>query len=161
MEQHTSNPGLGKLIPPFSLRSIDDKTISPWDYKEKMGLMIIFFNIYDQADLEALAVINRRYHEITDENAEVIAISPASVEDIKACSADFNFAFPLLSDPMGKMACQYNANESMIYVADKFGELQFMARLSESIDDTLNNVINVLDLAELECPECGVSTWTQ
>lgn len=161
MDQHASSASIGKLIPPFSLRSIDDKTISPWDYKEKMGLLIVFFNIYDQTDLEALMEINRRYHEIADENAEVIAISPSSIEEIKECSADFNFMFPVLSDPMGKVACAYNAAESMIYAADKFGELKFMARLTDNIDDALSDAINALDLSELECPECGVSTWPE
>ncbi len=151
----------GSLIPTFDLISIGGKKYSPWDYKEKQGLVIVFFDPAKSSDLEALSEINSRYHEITDENAEVLAVGSGPGEQLNECITCMNFKFPILSDVNGEAAVVYGATESMIYVADKFGELKLQAPVSGDLDATLVKVIDVLDLTELECPECGVSTWPE
>jgi peroxiredoxin len=154
-------PEVGIIIPSFTLKSVDDKTISTLDYKEKLGLVIVFFNPRNSTELEALAEINHRYHEITEENAEVLAVGSGPVSEMKECIASLNFKFPLLSDPVGEAACAFNVTETAIFVADKFGELRAKTALLDDLDSALNNAISVLDLAELECPECGVSAWPE
>ncbi|MHB9035253.1 MAG: redoxin domain-containing protein [Armatimonadota bacterium] len=161
MESKSQKPDVGKLIPSFDLESVDGKSISTWDFKEKMGLFIVFFNPRNSTELEALAEINHRYHEITEENAEVLAVGSGPVDEMKECIASLHLQFPLMSDPYGEAACAFNAAESTILVADKFGELRMKASLLEDLDTALNNAISILDLAELECPECSVSSWPE
>ncbi|MCE5314429.1 MAG: redoxin domain-containing protein [Armatimonadota bacterium] len=154
---HEISPG--KLIPYFSLESTDGKMISTWDFKEKMGLVIVFFNPRSSADLEAIAQINSRYQEITDENAEVLAVGSGAVEEMTGCVAGMNFRFPLLMDSNGEAARSFNVEQGAIFAADRYGELRMKAALADDLDSTLDNAINAISLSELECPECGVSSW--
>lgn len=160
-EQNKHRLAHGSLIPPFELMSIDGKKYSLWGYKEKHGLVIIFFDPTKSSDLEALSEVNHRYHEIADENAEVLAIGSGPSEQLNECIASIHFKFPILSDADGEAAGSYSATESMIYVVDKYGELKMQVPVSGDLDATLNKAIDALDLTELECPECGVTTWPE
>ncbi|MCE5198872.1 MAG: redoxin domain-containing protein [Armatimonadota bacterium] len=162
MEQEVHiKPELGHLVPNFTLKSTDGKMISIWDYKERKNLILLFFNPENSDDLEALAEIRRRYSEIADENAEVLAIGSGPTEEVNECAASLNLPFPLMSDESGEVNRHYNVTMSSIFVVDKFGSLRMQSPISGDLDTTLNSAISTLDLVELECPECGVPTWPQ
>ncbi|NLN79017.1 MAG: redoxin domain-containing protein [Armatimonadetes bacterium] len=150
----------GHTIPDFRLMSVEGAAISPTDYKGRKNLVIIFFDAHSSSDLVMLSLVGRRYQEIADDNAEVLAISVGPIDELQTCAADFHFQFPLLSDMHSQAACSYCVVGSMIFVADKFGELKMQSDISEAnIDEKLDKALSALELIELECPECGVSTW--
>ena len=91
-------PLLNQLAPGFSLESTDDQTISPWDYKGKKGLVMLFFDPRDSRDLAVLSEIRRRYREITDASAEVLAIASGPKVELMECAEGMDLPFPLLSD---------------------------------------------------------------
>lgn len=154
-------PGLaiGHTIPDFKLQTADGKVISPIDYKEKKNLVVIFFDDRNSQDLAMLSEIGRRYHEFTDANAEVLAIANAPIEEFKICSESLRLPFPCLADVRNEATCAYCVSGSMLFVADKFGELRMQSDLKDNIDQKLDEALSTIELAELECPECGVRTW--
>jgi len=160
MEQ-VVRPGLeiGHIVPDFKLESTDGKVISPVDYKERKNLVILFFNPRERCDWEMLAEVRRRYHEITDDNGEVLAIASGPMEELRECVSGLMLPFPVLSDVHEEATCAYCAVESMVFIADRFGELKMQGTMCGAVDETLDKVMSTLELIELECPECGVPTW--
>ena len=151
---------IGHSIPDFRIISVDGSTISPMDYKGRKNLIIIFFDAHSSSDLTMLSEVGRRYNEIADNNAEVLAISTGSIEELRTCAADFHFQFPLLSDMRSEAVCSYCVAGSTVFVADRFGELKMRSDIDESnVDEKFDDALSALELIELECPECGVSTW--
>ncbi len=155
-------PGLtiGHMIPDFRLQSTRHTDISPMDFKGRKNLVILFFDARSGADMAILAEISRRYHEFADDNAEVLAIAADPLEEFESCANSLHIQFPLLSDVRREATCAYCVLGMMVFVADRFGELKMQSELTEAnLDDTLDKALSALDLIELECPECGVSTW--
>lgn len=155
-------PGLtiGHMIPDFRLQSASHTEISPMDYKGRKNLVILFFDARSSADLAMLAEIGRRYQEFADDNAEVLAVAAEPLEEFDSCASSLHLQFPLLSDVRREATCAYCVLGTMIFVADRFGELKMQSELTEAnLGETLDKALSALDLIELECPECGVSTW--
>lgn len=153
---------VGHIVPEFRLRTVDGSTVQATDYKEKKSLVLLFFDIHNSSDWAMLAEIKRRYPEIADANAEVLAISTGPIEELKDCVDSMKLPFPLLCDCDRETACTYCVSQAMIFAADRYGELKLQEAVSEdNIDSVMNSVVSTLELAELECPECGVSTWPQ
>lgn len=154
-------PGLavGHMVPDFRLESADGRVVSPMDYKEKKNLVIIFFNAQASDDLGVLAEVGRRYHEFADANAEVLAIAAGPLEEFRMCSKALHLPFPLLSDVRREATCAYCVAGPMVFVADRYGELKMQTDLTGMVDEKLDEALSTLELMEIECPECGVSTW--
>lgn len=150
---------LDHIIPPFMLININGEEISPWDYKGKMGLFILFFNPRNGSDLETLSALSRRYDEIKSANAEVLAIAEGPHDELQVCAEDMNWPFQLLSDEDGHVRSIYGANGLSMFVADRFGELRMHSQIEMNTDDKINAALTVMELTEIECPECGAPTW--
>lgn len=155
-------PGLqvGHLVPDFRLETVNRDIVSPADFKERKNLVILFFNPRDSRDLEVLVELGRHYHAITDANAEVLGIASGPLNEFRVCSKYLNLPFNLLSDVHAEAVCSYCVEGMMVFVADRYGELRMQKEIDENnVDEVLDEVQSTLDLVEIECPECGVSTW--
>lgn len=154
-------PGLavGHTVPDFRLETVEGRTISALDYKDRKNLVIVFFNPRNSGDLTILAELRRRYHELADANAEVLSIASGSTEDLCQAGKVLRLPFPLLADVRLEATCAYCVAGAMVFVADRYGELRMQSDLSTDVDETLDEVQSTLELIEIECPECGVSTW--
>jgi|GEM_PF-767973 len=155
-------PGLrvGHMVPDFRLETVSRDIVSPADFKERKNLVILFFNPRDSRDLEVLVELGRRYHGIADANAEVLGIASGPLNEFRICSKYLNLPFPLLSDVRREAVCSYCVEGMMVFVADRFGELRLQSEIrEENVDELLDEVQSTLGLIEIECPECGVSTW--
>lgn len=162
MEQEVRpKPELNHLVPSFELRSVEGETISPWDYKERKNLVLLFFDPRSTRDLGLLAEMKRRYHEIADENAEVLAIGSGPYEEMKECIASLGMPFKLLSDSDNQARQAYGISDTSVFITDRFGELRMYSSVPDDIDKLMDAMVSVLDLVELECPECGVSAWPE
>ena len=131
---------IGHLVPDFRLQSVDGKTISPSDFKERKNLVILFFNPEISCDWEMLAEVKRRYHEFADSNAEVLAIASGPIEELKDCMSTLKLPFPLLNDTHKEAICAYCVAASTVFVADKYGELKMQGSMCGAIDETLDQV---------------------
>lgn len=155
-----SGLAVGRIIPDFRLESADGGVISASDYRGKRNLVIIFFDPYNSADLAMIAEVGRRYDEFVDNNAEVIGIASAPIKTFSQCVKALGTPFPLLADVHDDVRLTYRAAGPMLFVADRYGELRMKSSISDdTLDDVLDNAISTLELVEIECPECGVSTW--
>lgn len=154
-------PGLAinRMVPDFMLETVEGRTISPLDFKERKNLVIIFFNPRSSEDLSVLAELRRRYHEFADSNAEVLAIASGSTDELCETTTALRLQFPILADVRMEATCAYCVAGTTMFVADKYGELKMQSDLTKNVDETLDEALSTIELAELECPECGVSTW--
>lgn len=154
-------PGLavGHTVPDFRLESAEGRLVSPIDYKGRKNLVIIFFNPRNSEDLQTLSAVRQRYHEFADANAEVLGVCSGSIEEFRECANAMRFPFPVLADVRREATCAYCVIGPMIFVSDRFGELRMQNDLTKDVDETLDEALSTLELVEIECPECGVSTW--
>jgi peroxiredoxin len=151
---------LGHTIPEFRLRTVSGEVIGPADYKQKKNLVLFFYDVRESESWEILAALKQRYHEFKEANTEVLAISPGPVEELKDCVDSMRLPFPVLCDCDKEAVCAYCVSEPTIFVADKFGELEMHSVVtSENADSVIDAAVSAVELSELECPECGVSTW--
>ncbi len=58
-------------------------------------------------------------------NAQVLGVSPDSIETHKKFSEQYKFTFPLLSDADGKMRALYGTNR-ITYLIDKSGIIRYI-----------------------------------
>jgi len=64
----------------------------------------------------------------------VLGINPASIEEHERYSEQLDLNFPLLSDPVGRVAARYGALnpdrsvQRSVYIVDKGGIIRFAAR---------------------------------
>lgn len=152
---------IGRLIPEFKLLTSNGLVIDPTDFKQKKNLVIYFFDVHKSESWEMLAMLRQRYNEFKDANAEVLAISPGSMEEIQDCVSSMNLPFPVLCDSNGEVAAAYAATKPALFVADRYGELKMFSEVtSDNIETVIESALSTLDLVELECPECGVPTWS-
>lgn len=152
---------LKHLIPGFTLQTADGRTVSTSQFKERKNLVILLFDLRSSRDWEALAEIKRRYPEFKNANAEVLAISNGPMEELKDCACQMGLPFDVLCDCRDEIKCAFCVYESTLFVADKFGELRLQASVTDTVDKALKDALTAVELAELECPECGVSTWPE
>jgi len=152
---------IGHLIPEFKLLTPDGKVIDPTDFKQKKNLVIYFVDVHNSTSWEMLAMLRQRYHEFKEANAEVLAISPGSMEELHDCVSSMSLPFPVLCDSNGDVTSAYSVTKPTLFVADRYGELKTFSEVtSENIETVIESALSTLDLVELECPECGVPTWS-
>lgn len=150
---------VGYMIPDFKLQTTDGREVSPLDYKEKTNLVIIFFNPKNGCEVDSLKLVKDRYNEIVDNNAEVLAIASGPMDELKEYVQQFQPPFPMLSDERQQATCAYCVTEAEVFVADKYGELEMVGPLCEKTEEVINQIVSTIEMVELECPECGVSSW--
>jgi peroxiredoxin len=148
------------MAPPFHLTSSVGSAVSPWDYKEKTNLVLFFFDSDCERCIDFLKQLDENHASYCDLNAEVLGISRASASSVSELACDLDLSYPLLSDENGDVMTRYVGRVPSVVVLDRFGEVR-LSREVEELGEILDQkpVIDAVELAELECPECGVSTW--
>lgn len=150
-----------QVIPSFYLPSARGATIGPRTYQRRRNLVLFFFHDGQcqvcQALLEEFA---RRYQDIQDANAEVMAVSTVSAEQARAIAADLNLPFPLLYDPPGSVVDRFTYSDPstrrpvpVIVVTDRFGAVYTSIQVDEAQPPTVEEVLAWLRFIELQCPE--------
>lgn len=150
---------VGRILPDFRLPSIEGSRISPVDFKEKMGLAILYFDLERTDDWGVLWEVARRKSEFEQANAQVVAMVNASESEADICLGDFRLPFPVLyNEALAEQGPL--ADHPRLLIADRFGELKSIDDVTtENVDRVLDRAVTRLELAELECPECGAPTW--
>ena len=163
MEQESRlKPELMHLVPVFDLESIDGKKASPWDFKERKNLLLFFFRAEESDDWDTLALLKQRAQDFSEISTEVMVIGRGTFGELEECVGSLNLPFHILFDEDGKAAEHYGVSGAAIFATDRFNMLRFKSEVTSDIaDKVIDKAFTVIDLAELECPECGVTTWPE
>ncbi len=152
---------IGRIVPDFKLPSLDGGEISPSDFKEKNGLAILYFDIERSDDWAVLWEFALRARQFEEANAQVLPVASATKEEAEICLGELKLPFPMLYEDVPAAEQPERPDHPRLFVADRFGEVREIYDVTaRNVDEVLDKAIAVLDLAELECPECGAPTWS-
>src|SRR5690242_18433216 len=103
---NTNQPMLetGQLIPTFTLPGTDGMPHSPWDYKQREHLILLFLNITSSsATRDVVRTFAKSYSTLREEQCSVLAISPDTVLENLHSQDELHLPYPLLADPRGEV----------------------------------------------------------
>ncbi|MBI2843424.1 MAG: redoxin domain-containing protein [Armatimonadetes bacterium] len=148
------------LLRDFRLESGTGEIISPMDFRGRRNLVIVFFDPGCEQCRRFLSNTAERYGDYTDLNTEVLAVGEAGADQLRTLANSMGLPFIVLADPDGCALSRYAQSVPATFVADRYGEvrLAYSGMEADHFPDQ-EVILSQLDLAELECPECGAPTW--
>lgn len=149
-----------ELLPGFRLKSVDGTLIGPQDYRERKNLVLVFFDIDCEPCGRFLEDAMHRYDDYLEQNAEILVIGNAPESDLRDLVKGLRLPFPVLSDPEGVVLDEYSNGVPTVIVTDRYGEIKMVERMDNGkMLPNQDKILSQLDLIEMQCDECGVSTW--
>ena len=141
-EGGSPGPGVGDLIPPFTLEAVGGGVVRRHDYRGRRHLILVFTHGIGCPSCAALLeTLAARYADYRAEGAEVLAFLPA---DEPRCAARADGAralpYPMLCDSEGRARARYGARTpageplAALLVADRYGEVVLRAVADEAPD---------------------------
>ncbi len=127
----TSYPRLetGQIIPAFSLPGPDGMPHSPWDYKQREHLVLLFVQSA-KTSRDLLQTFASHYADFREEVCAILTITADPVITNLQVQEELRLPFPLLSDPQGNVIARYTYWDSTtrklypsIVLADRYGAL--------------------------------------
>ncbi|MHB0999380.1 MAG: peroxiredoxin family protein [Armatimonadota bacterium] len=148
---------LKTMIPVFHLNSTDSRTINLWNYKGLQNLMLAFFpDIRCEECMDFLRNTVDSFRRYEEEFAIPLIVIRGGKDKAEALSKDLNPPFPILYDEDGKVTDQYTDTLPAVFAADRFGELYAEWIVGEDhAFPSQKDILDVIELINLECPECG------
>lgn len=159
----------GEIIPEFNLKNIEGEVFASDEFLRKKNLVIFFFNdLKDKCCADYLLKLNKVYAKLKQENSEILAVSENGGPGLKEFAESNNLKFHLLLDAdravMDKFTYKdkQGNNIGAVFITDKFQSLyssyfhQAFGKLPQ-----VNEIVRSVEFLEKQCPECGVSTWTE
>jgi peroxiredoxin len=130
---NTNQPLLetGQLIPAFTLPGADGTPHSPWDYKQRQHLILLFTRSTVSSETRGLLrTFTKAYSSIREEQSAILAISPDTVFANLHAQEELQLPYPLLSNPKGNVFSQYtlwdattHSFKPSIVLADRYNAL--------------------------------------
>jgi peroxiredoxin len=155
-----------EMLPLFELQEAGGKKISVWDYKGKRNLVLFFVHSGCQKCRDMLGELAQAYREVLSQEAEVLAVLPASPGEAARLKQQLSLPFPLLADEKGEVFRRYGAADSndkpsaAVVVADRFGEIYaFSLATAEHRLMPVKEIIDFFAFISIQCPECGAPEW--
>jgi peroxiredoxin len=121
----------GAIIPAFTLPGADGMPHSPWTYKQREHLVLLFTRATTSSETRGLLkAFAREYKAFRAEYCAILAITPATVIANLQLQEELALPFPLLADPHGEVIAKYTRWESArldllpsIVLADRYNAL--------------------------------------
>src|SRR5574340_1441925 len=121
----------GQIIPTFTLTGADGMPHSPWGYKQREHLILLFLNSSASSETRGvLRTFAKAYSAIREEQCSVLAISPDTVIVNLHSQDELHLPYPLLADPKGEVLTCYTLRdvitgrlEPCIALADRYNAL--------------------------------------
>ena len=120
----------GQIIPAFSLSGNDGMPHSPWDYKQREHLLLIFCDATTQQGSTLLQTFAQYYRALREESCAVLAITANPVITNSQISEELHLPFPLLADVNRRVIQRYtdydaysNQFKPCIVLADRYNAL--------------------------------------
>lgn len=121
----------GQIIPTFTLPGNDNLPHSPWDYKQREHLLLLFVrSSQDTAARSLLQLFARHYKDFREEQCSLLAITTDPVIENMRAQEQLHLPYPLLSDTQGTAIARYtlwDRAQSIFYpcaiLADRYNAL--------------------------------------
>lgn len=121
----------GQIIPAFSLPGADRMPHSPWDYKQREHLLLLFPSSGTTTEGRGLLrAFAHDYSRFREEQCAILAITPNTVLSNVETQEALHLPYALLADPSGKVITRYtiwNADTHTVtptlVLADRYGAL--------------------------------------
>lgn len=159
------------LIPSFQLQAINrDAVISPWDYKQRKSLAILFFHDATcTACCNLLLNIAQHYSAYRTCDTEVLAIAtnnqPNTIPLLKQFAEQHAIPFPILLDHQKTVRQAYlgmvaDPSAVGVFICDRYGELYMQAVEPEANQLPAEAEIRGwVEFVDMQCPECFPPSW--
>lgn len=143
----------------FTLQSVDGATVSLWDYRDRNNVVVFIFDPSQKTDLAGLSLLGLKDQEFADTNTEILAIASnpdnSSIERLKRMGLPFH----VLIDDGSTSTAMGIASVPCVLALDRYGVLLLVCSKCDHMEAVFEDVVSELDLIELQCPECGISSW--
>jgi peroxiredoxin len=121
----------GQVIPAFTLPGADGMPHSPWDYKQREHLILLFLNsATSSATRNVLRAFAKAYSAFREEQCSVLAISSDPVLVNLQTQGELHLPYSLLADPKGEVHSRYTIWDATtgrlnpcIVLADRYNAL--------------------------------------
>ncbi|HEX9131327.1 MAG TPA: redoxin domain-containing protein [Ktedonobacteraceae bacterium] len=121
----------GEIIPAFSLPGADGMPHSPWDYKQRQHLVLLFTRITSSNETRGLLrTFATVYPALREEQCSILAISPDTVIANLHTQEELHLPYPLLADPKREIISRYTRWDTItgslnpsIVLADRYNTL--------------------------------------
>ena len=121
----------GQIIPAFTLPGPDGMPHTPWTYKQREHLLLLFTRSTTNSETRGLLrAFAREYKAFREEQCAILAITPDTVIANLQAQEELLLPFPLLADPQGEVISRYTKwdkdNKDLtpaIVLADRYGAL--------------------------------------
>jgi peroxiredoxin len=98
----------GQIIPAFTLPGADGMPHSPWDFKQREHLVLLFTRGTEASETRGLLrAYAQAYQTLREEECAMLAITPDTVIVNLQAQVSLNLPFPLLADPKGDVISRY------------------------------------------------------
>lgn len=122
---------VGQIIPAFTLPGADGMPYSPWAYKQREHLLLLFTRSTSSSETRGiLRAFADEYKAFREETCAILAISPDTVIAHVETQEALHLPFPLLADPKGEVISRYTRWNPTgkevtpsIVLADRYGAL--------------------------------------
>ena len=122
---------IGQVIPAFTLPGADGMPHSPWDYKQREHLILLFLKSATSSETRGvLHAFAKAYSAIREEQCSVLAISPDTVLVTLHTQDELHLPYSLLADPKGEVHSRYTIWDSTtgtlnpcVVLADRYNAL--------------------------------------
>ncbi len=102
-----------QVIPAFSLPGADGMPHSPWDYKQRENLVLLFSqSVTTSEGREILHAFAQRLQDFREEGCAILAITADTVLVNLEAQERLHLPFPLLADPKGGVITRYTKWDS-------------------------------------------------
>jgi peroxiredoxin len=150
------------VVPDFVLPSLDGKTVSPRQYKQRENLVIAYLDLNGCDECASfLRDLADNYHLYRSDEAEILAVFPQPLAELRSEVGIQGLPFPLLSDEHGLVRGAYfdgmaGGAAAGVFITDRYGALRSVMIAQEGRDlPSQQSILDWLNLIEMECPECG------
>jgi peroxiredoxin len=121
----------GAIIPAFTLPGADGMPHSPWTYKQREHLVLLFTRATTSSETRGLLkAFAHEYKAFREESCSILAITPATVIANVQLQEELALPFPLLADPAGEVIAKYTRWDAArkdlqpsIVLADRYNAL--------------------------------------
>jgi peroxiredoxin len=137
-----TNVKVGEIAPSFALKDQNDRLVDTSDFREKKKVVLVFFAYaFAPEDAEQLSKFRDEQEKFQDCDAEVTAVSTDHVYAGKAFAEKLGLNFPILSDPLARVAKLYGvyddarkAARRTVFVVDQSGIVRHIEQSTSTID---------------------------
>lgn len=97
-----------EMLPSFTLPGADGMPYSPWAYKQREHLVLLFTRSIASSETRGLLrAFAHNYKAFREEYCDILAITPDTVLTNLAAQETLNLPYPLLADPKGSVIERY------------------------------------------------------